>query len=463
MFELNGKQYTLEQVEQAAKESNLSVEEYIQKAGLTEVGKQKPATQAATVGGTTNTGSQLESGSSVQSGTSGSTLNLDQVANLSEREVYETINELNKSKYNQSYEDFVLENQQSKKNNFDQGKYKKSEEAEYLNYKQTGKLGEDPNLVNEYYQQAEANERVFMENLPFEKRAAVKEFLGQKDPKNVALDAFERSYSQVDQIGNLLAGTGVDIALGTSYLADMMAAPPKEGEEAFQSELTKSLIEKRQKIEKERQEKLPKPIGAGGRLSQYALEEAEAKEYLPELQKALELEKDPAKKALIEKDIDRYNDILSTSNLTKLATAGIYAGSEMVFERLSTIPLANELAKAAKLANPVDKIGKEIGKKLLLSPVREGAAEGATQVTQNFADIVLNDAEINLLDNVDEAGVQGAIIGNGFAVAQSAALGRAKIMHTIASKEEKQNIQNGLTQVDGLAKELDNPNNEKTR
>ena len=505
MFELNGKQYTLEQIEQAAKESNLSVEEYIQKAGLTEVGKQKPATQAATVGGTTNTGSQSESGSSVQSGTSGSTLNLDQVANLSEREVYETINELNKSKYNQSYEDFVLENQQSKKNNFDKGKYKKSEEAEYLNYKNTGKLGEDPNLVNEYYQQAEANERVFMENLPFEKRAAVKEFLGQKDPKNVALDAFERSYSQIDQIGNLLAGTGVDIALGTSYLADMMAAPPKEGEEAFQSELTKSLIEKRQKIEKERQEKLPKPIaleninsldglstyladawvnfvpsaaalatgpgaiyafgamGAGGRLSQYALEEAEAKEYLPELQKALELEKDPAKKALIEKDIDRYNDILSTSNLTKLATAGIYAGSEMVFERLSTIPLANELAKAAKLANPVDKIGKEIGKKLLLSPIKEGAAEGATQVTQNFADIVLNDAEINPLDNVDEAGVQGAIIGNGFAVAQSAALGRAKIMHTIASKEEKQNIQNGLTQVDGLAKELDNPNITKER
>ena len=37
--------------------------------------------------------------------------------------------------------------------------YKKSEEAEYLNYKNTGKLGEDPNLVNEYYQQAEANER----------------------------------------------------------------------------------------------------------------------------------------------------------------------------------------------------------------------------------------------------------------------------------------------------------------
>ena len=505
MFELNGKQYTLEQIEQAAKESNLSVEEYIQRAGLTEVGKQEPATQAATVGGTTNLESQSESGSSVQSGTSGSTLNLDQVANLSEKEVYETINELNRSKYNQSYEDFVLENQQNKKNNFDKGKYKKSEEAEYLNYKQTGKLGEDPNLVNEYYQQAEANERVFMENLPFEKRAAVKEFLGQKDPKNIALDAFERSYSQVDQIANLLAGTGVDIALGASYLSDMMAKPPEEGEEAFQSEITKSLIEKRQKIEKERQERLPKPIaleninsldglstyladawvnfvpsaaalatgpgaiyafgamGAGGRLSQYALEEAEAKEYLPELQKALELEKDPAKKALIEKDIDRYNNILSTSNLTKLATAGIYAGSEMLFERLSTIPMANELAKAAKLANPVDKIGKEIGKKLLLSPIREGAAEGATQITQNFADIVLNDAEINLLDNVDEAGVQGAIIGNGFAVAQSAALGRAKIMHTIASKEEKQNIQNGLTQVDGLAKELDNPNITKER
>ena len=52
MFELNGTQYTLEQVEEAAKASNITVEEYITKAGLTEVGKQKPTSQttAAAVG-----------------------------------------------------------------------------------------------------------------------------------------------------------------------------------------------------------------------------------------------------------------------------------------------------------------------------------------------------------------------------------------------------------------------------
>ena len=505
MFELNGKQFTLEQVKEAAEASNMTVEQYIAKAGLNEVGKAKPVAATTATAPGQNLGSQFGNGSLAQSGTSGSTLDLDQVADLSEQEVYEIINELNKSKYNQTYDDFVSEKQKNKKDAFSKGKFKKEEEAEYLEYKQTGELKEDPGLASEYYQQAEANERVFMENLPFEKKAAVKEYLGQKDPKNVALDAFERSYSQVDQIANLLAGTGVDIALGGSYLADMLAKPPEEGEDAFQSEVTKSLIEKRQKIEKERQEKLPKPIpleninsldglstyiadawvnfvpsaaalatgpgaiyafgamGAGGRLSQYALEEAEAKEYIPELQKALEIEKDPVKKEQIEKDINRYNDILTTSNLTKLATAGIYAGSEMLFEKLSTIPMANELAKAAKLANPVDKIGKEVAKKLLLSPIKESAAEGATQITQNFADIALNNADINLLDNVGEAAVQGAIIGNGFAVGQAAAMGRAKMMHTIASKGEKQNIQNGLSQIDGLAKELDNPEITKER
>src|SRR6056300_210719 len=410
MFELNGKQFTLEQVKEAAEASNMTVEQYITKAGLNEAGKEKPVAATTATAPGQNLGSQFGNGSLAQSGTSGSTLDLDQVADLSEQEVYETINELNKSKYNQTYDDFVSEKQKNKKDAFSKGKFKKEEEAEYLEYKQTGELKEDPGLASEYYQQAEANERVFMENLPFEKKAAVKEYLGQKDPKNVALEAFERSYSQVDQIANLLAGTGVDIALGGSYLADMLAKPPEEGEDAFQSEVTKSLIEKRQKIEKEKQEKLPKPIpleninsldglstyiadawvnfvpsaaalatgpgaiyafgamGAGGRLSQYALEEAEAKEYIPELQKALEIEKDPVKKEQIEKDINRYNDIFTTSNLTKLATAGIYAGSEILFEKLSTIPMANELAKAAKLANPVDKIGKEVAKKLLLSP-----------------------------------------------------------------------------------------------
>ena len=55
MFELNGTQYTLEQVEEAAKASNITVEEYITKAGLTEVGKQKPTSQTTAAAVGTNT------------------------------------------------------------------------------------------------------------------------------------------------------------------------------------------------------------------------------------------------------------------------------------------------------------------------------------------------------------------------------------------------------------------------
>ena len=65
MFELNGTQYTLEQVEAAAKASNLTLDEYIAKAGLTKVEKQQPAAQTANAAGTStiNTGLQSENGS----------------------------------------------------------------------------------------------------------------------------------------------------------------------------------------------------------------------------------------------------------------------------------------------------------------------------------------------------------------------------------------------------------------
>ena len=51
MFELNGKEYSLQEVEQAAASSNLSLDEYVKKAGLKtiEPGKTTPTTPGAVV------------------------------------------------------------------------------------------------------------------------------------------------------------------------------------------------------------------------------------------------------------------------------------------------------------------------------------------------------------------------------------------------------------------------------
>ena len=204
-------------------------------------------------------------------------------------------------------------------------------------------------------------------------------------------------------------------------------------------------------------------MGASGKLPQFAMEENQAKEYLPELEKAL---KDPAyagNKKEIEAEIERYNKILSTNNLTKLGTSAIYAGSEMLFERFGTLKLLGDLKQAAKLKPPYKE---GIGKAILKTPqssVREGVTEGLTQITQNASDILIEDKNISLLDNVDEAAVQGGLIGTGFGVATTSMMARAHILDVIASKEDKQNIANGLEQIQVLNTELQNPETSKER
>ena len=59
MFELNGKQFTLEQVKEAAEASNMTVEQYIAKAGLNEAGKEKPVAATTATAPGQNLGSQF--------------------------------------------------------------------------------------------------------------------------------------------------------------------------------------------------------------------------------------------------------------------------------------------------------------------------------------------------------------------------------------------------------------------
>lgn len=68
-------------------------------------------------------------------------------------------------------------------------------------------------------------------------------------------DAFKRSYSDIDMLENVLAKTGVDIALGLSYTADILTA-----EDGKTRPHTKELINLSQELAKNKAEKLAKPI-----------------------------------------------------------------------------------------------------------------------------------------------------------------------------------------------------------
>lgn len=309
-------------------------------------------------------------------------------------------------------------------------------------------------------------------------------------------DAFKRSYSDIDMLENVLAKTGVDIALGLSYTADIMTA-----EGAKPRPHTKELINLSQELAKNRAEDLAKPIevssisnlsqfgewagdalinfvpsgamamtgpaamplfftsGYSGRMAEFAVNEAEAIKNIPLITKQLEETKDPANREKLTKELDRYNKVINTDDLAKLATSITYGAGEAVFERLGTVKLVNDLKRAAKTIpaqSYSEGIIKAVGK-LPGGAVIEGGTEGLTTLTQNAADILIDGQDKSITEGLDEAMAQGALIGTGFKVAEGAIIGRAAMLDVISSKEEKAQIQSTLDEISTLTAELNNP------
>ncbi len=510
MFEYNGTEFTLEQVEKAATAKGLSVDEYISTYNIVKKDKDEEEVKTEAVvedeiapaaAETVVTESQSGPGSSELPARRSIRNQVRQREIQKQQDKLQdlelnAINNLNKAKFEESFEDFTIRKINEKKSKFDKGQFSIAEKEERDRYL----AGEDIVLdeaqtLKDYSEEVDVREREFMEDLPDSVRKNVLSDLKQQEVLDEeAIDAFQRSYSTIDQISNTLRGTATDVGLGSMYLLDML-----KDEEGKAKSYSSKLLENKKAIEKERAEKLPKPIaleninsldalgsyvgdafvnfvpsaallatgpgalpgfgimGATGKLSEYALEEDEAKANLPILEAALETEEDPNILKQLNKEIERYNTVLDTSNLTKLATAGIYAGAEVVFERLGTVKLLGDLKKAAKLKPPyregIAKAISEVPKAMF----REGGTEGLTQITQNLADIVLNDEDKSILENVDEAAVQGALIGSGFGAATGGIMARASILDVISDKQDKKYISNELNQINILNEEMNNP------
>jgi len=291
----------------------------------------------------------------------------------------------------------------------------------------------------------------------------------------LALDAFKRSYSSIDQLGNAFATLGVETALGVSELADMMAY-----EKDYQSEATKFLTKVVRDQREYASEKLAKPIavedianwdqaviwaadsvvnqtpylaalalgqgtipffiatGTAGRLAEFSLEETTARENIEKLNAEYANATDDFEKAIIKSKLEENEKIVDKNDGIKLATATLYGLGEGI-DAVVDKTLLGGVARSFKYM-PTDGFRRAIGKSVAGIPVGQGmevVAENTTNVIQNFADIYLDGQDKSLLENAGETTAQAALMGTGFKLAETAGTARGAILNVIADRKEK--------------------------
>ena len=340
------------------------------------------------------------------------------------------------------------------------------------------------------------------------------------EDKNKFIDTFKRSYSEIDRLENALLSAGTDIALGALLTLDM--AKDEEGKE---KSISKDLLSYREELARISEEDLGKAIavenisdpqdalrwaadglinfvssgimafsgpaamplffasGYGGRLSEFELANKKAEEVIPKLEAQLKETQDPLLKQKILEEIEFHNKALSTTDMKKFLTSTLYGGYEVGTEWLTTLQLVKGLkglngSKALEtfykeagqasfgkaLVNTIKdpKVLKTIGLGTLSAPI-EGGGEGLNKLLGNITDITLNDANISMLDGVNEAYWNGSLIGTGFSLARGGQIARAGMMDVIADKQTKIELNKLYDEIQNLTSDLKQTTDSKVR
>lgn len=308
--------------------------------------------------------------------------------------------------------------------------------------------------------------------------------------KNEFIDSFKRSYSNIDQLENVLKTTATDMVLGLAVPLDML-----KSEEGKEKSYTKDLLNYRQKLQKESAEGLPKPIpvesisslkdlvnwgsdsfvnfvpsgvmaftgpiapyvfelsGFGSRMAQFELEALEAKDQIPKLQELYNKSDDPLERAEIKKEIDKYNEALNVSDLKKLTVSGMYGKAERYTEMLTTVRIVKDLKSANTLfyKEGFAPAFKQAIKDIPTGGILEGGGEGLNNIIGNVADITILKEDKNAWDGVTESAAQGFFIGNGFKVANAGSLAKAYAYDVITDRQNKQEIESILKEINSLS------------
>ena len=313
------------------------------------------------------------------------------------------------------------------------------------------------------------------------------------DDESEFLDAFRRSYSNIDQLANITKTVVTDMAIGVVGTLDML-----KSEEGKKKSFTNNLAGYREELQEVANTKLPKPIpvssirnfddmtnwgmdavvnfvpsgvmafsgpaamplffasGYGSRMSEFELEKRQAERSIPKLEEELANTQDPNEISRIQDEIDKQNQVLSISDLNKFLVAGIYGTAEVVTEKLTTLRLVDDL-KNANTVFQTKGFGKALVEKIKeypTAPLLEGGGEGVNAVVGNWADITILGQDKSYLEGVDEAMAQGALIGTGFKVAETGMLGKAAMLDVISDNNDKKVLKTLVDEVNQLTTDL---------
>ena len=137
--------------------------------------------------------------------------------------------------------------------------------------------------------------------------------------------------------------------------------------------------------------------------------------------------------------------VANISQFQKMEASVIAGAAEVLFERLGTI---NIVRNAAKAINPTSLRG--AGVKFIKAANLEGMTEGATQISNNWGKRVFFDEQVNLFEGLGEAYAGGALIGGPLSLRNVAPAVYEYAVSTLMDKNTRAEVQAKLNQLEEL-------------
>jgi hypothetical protein len=137
--------------------------------------------------------------------------------------------------------------------------------------------------------------------------------------------------------------------------------------------------------------------------------------------------------------------VANISQFQKMEASVIAGAAEVLFERLGTI---NIVRNAAKAINPTSLRG--AGVKFIKAANLEGMTEGATQISNNWGKRVFFDEQVNLFEGLGEAYAGGALIGGPLSLRNVAPAVYEYAVSTLMDKSTRAEVQAKLNQLEEL-------------
>ena len=194
--------------------------------------------------------------------------------------------------------------------------------------------------------------------------------------------------------------------------------------------------------------------GAGGRGMEFAIQEKEAAQRFAKNKKFLEENPnlEAEERAAIEQELEADSKILNIPEWKKLTTQAAYGLAEVAFERVGTLKIFDDIARAAKMlpAETIKEGAQRVATQYAKGFATEGGSEWATTVAGNIADIYLIGEDKNVFEGGLETFAQGALMGGGMTTINTPRIIKESIAGELATRKQEQRLSEIMDRISQL-------------